>query len=220
MSTIVSQHRGLSVPQTLEDICNPQRTALLVYDLQMGIISQIKNSDQVKERALQVLQTARQAGLRILFCRHLSLPTELMGVSQMRMAMAWQKVDSPEKVKPWFLRDSPAFALIPEAAPLPSEAIFDKITMSAFEGTPLNIALRDCGITSLVIVGAATEVGIEPTVRHAADLGYIPVIVTDACGTGHEQAAQRSLESLDYAGDAVLTNTETICGVFRSRVTD
>lgn len=207
------------MPQTLEDICNPQRTALLVYDLQVGIISQIKNSDQVKARVLQVLQAARQAGLRILFCRHLSLPTELMGVSQIRMAMAWQKVDSPAQVKPWFLRDSPAFALIPEAIPLPSEAIFDKITMSAFEGTPLNIALRDCSITSLVIVGAATEVGIEPTVRHAADLGYIPIIVTDACGTGNEQAAQRSLESLNYAGDAVLTDTETICGVFRSGVT-
>src|SRR5437016_13823105 len=42
----------------------------------------------------------------------------------------------------WFLRDSPGFHLIPELNPLPSEAIFDKITMSAFEGTPLNIALR------------------------------------------------------------------------------
>jgi nicotinamidase-related amidase len=36
--------------------------------------------------------------------------------------------------------------LIPEMNPLPSEAIFDKISMSAFEGTPLDMALRDCGI--------------------------------------------------------------------------
>lgn len=68
---------------------------------------------------------------------------------------------------------------------LSSEAIFDKITMSAFESTPLDIALRDCGI---LIVGVATEIGIEPTVRHAADLGCIPVVVTDACGAGNGQA--------------------------------
>ena len=47
--------------------------------------------------------------------------------------------------------------------------------MSAFESTWFDIALRDCGIDSFIIVGVATEIGIEPTVRHGADLGYIPV---------------------------------------------
>jgi biuret amidohydrolase len=61
--------------------------------------------------------------------------------------------------------------------------------MSAFEGTPLNIALRDCGIDSFGIVGIAMEIGIEPTVRHGVDLGYIPVVVTDGCGFGHRDAA-------------------------------
>ena len=92
-----------------------------------------------------------------------------MGVFQMRMAMAWQRVETVEEVKPWFIRDSPGFQLIPELSPRPTEAIFDKITMSAFEGTPLNIVLRDCGVNVFAIVGVAMEVGIEPTVRHAAD---------------------------------------------------
>src|SRR5438445_902794 len=112
-----------------------------------------------------------------------------MGVSQMRMAMAWQRVKSVDDVKPWFLRDSPGFQMIPEVNPLPSEAVFDKITMSAFEGTPLDIAPRDCGIDAFAIVGIAMEIGIEPTVRHGADLGYIPVVVKDACGFGHRDAA-------------------------------
>src|SRR3954469_9763275 len=68
-----------------------------------------------------------------------------------------------------FLRDSPGFAIVPELAPRASEAIFDKLAMSAFEGTPLEMALRDCGITAVAIVGIATEIGIEPTARHAAD---------------------------------------------------
>ncbi|MBC7921674.1 MAG: isochorismatase family protein, partial [Ferruginibacter sp.] len=78
----------------------------------------------------------------------------------------------------------------------------------------LNIALRDCGINAFAIVGVATEIGIEPTVRHAADLGYIPVIVSDACGSGHEEAAQRSLDSLAFAGDAITTDVDTLCGIF------
>src|ERR1700726_1482612 len=93
----------------------------------------------------------------------------------------------------------------------PSEAIFDKISMSAFEGTPLNFALRDCGIDVFAIVGIAMEIGIEPTVRHGADLGYIPVVVKDACGFGHRDAAERSIASLEFAGDALFTNADTFC---------
>jgi biuret amidohydrolase len=206
---------GLNIPQTLDDVCDPTRLALVVYDMQVGIVKQIENGPQITDRVLQVLEVVRKAGIRVFFTRHMSLPKELMGVSQLRTAMAWQRVKSVDEVKPWFLRDSPGFHLIPEMNPLPREAIFDKITMSAFEGTPLNIALRDCGIDAFAIVGIAMEIGIEPTVRHGVDLGYIPVVVADACGFGHRDAAARSVASLEFAGDALLTNVETICAQFR-----
>jgi nicotinamidase-related amidase len=205
---------GLNIPQTLEEVCDPRRVALLVYDMQVGILSQIKNADQITRQVLKVLTTARDTGVRVFFSRHLSLPKELMGMFQFRMAMAWQRTDSPEQVKPWFLRDSPGFQIIPELSPRPTEGVFDKLTMSALEGTWLDLALRDCGINAFVIVGVATEIGIEPTARQAADLGYIPVLVTDACGAGDEEAAKRSIESLKFNGDAFLTDTETICAIF------
>ena len=199
---------GLDIPQTLEEICDPQRLALVVYDMQIGILKQIKNPEAVVVKVSRVLEAARGAGVRTFFMRHMSLPKELMGAFAYRMAMAWQRIDDPEKVSPWFLRDSPGFQITPELAPRQSEAIFDKLTMSALECTPLSIALRDCGITSIALVGVAMEIGIEPTARHAADLGIVPVIVEDACGSGHAEAAQRSMESLKFAGDAVFTNSD------------
>jgi biuret amidohydrolase len=186
--------------------------------MQVGILSQIKNADQITQQVLKVLTAAREAGIRTFFSRHLSLPKELMGVSQFRTAMAWQHVDSPEEVHPWFLRDNPGFQIVSELTPLSAEGIFDKLTMSAFEGTWLDIALRDCAINSFIVVGVATEIGIEPTVRHGADLGYIPIVVTDACGAGNNEAAARSLESLKFSGDAVLTDAETICTTLRRSV--
>ena len=202
---------GLDIPQGLDDLCAPTKLALVVYDMQVGIVRQIENGQQITDRVLQVLDAARKAGIRVFFTRHMSLPKELMGVSQLRTAMVWQRVKSVDEVKPWFLRDSPGFHLVPEMNPLPSEAVLDKITMSAFEGTPLDIALRDCGIDAFAIVGIAMEIGIEPTVRHGVDLGYIPIVVTDACGFGHRDAAARSVASLEFSGDALLTNVETIC---------
>jgi hypothetical protein len=57
---------GLSIPQTLEEVCDPQRVALLVYDMQVGILSQIKNAEQIKRRVLKVLSTA-MIGVAIAF---------------------------------------------------------------------------------------------------------------------------------------------------------
>ena len=56
---------GLNIPQTLEDVCNPTRLALVVYDMQVGIINQIKNGPEITGKVLQVLQGARQAGIRV-----------------------------------------------------------------------------------------------------------------------------------------------------------
>ena len=206
---------GLEVRTTLPEICNPAHMALLIYDMQVGIASQVKDAESVIAKIGQVLRAAREARMRVLFTRHMSLPVELMGAFQLRMAMKWQRVEEPDQVRPWFLRDSPGFPIVPALTPLASEAVLDKITMSAFEGTPLNIALRDCGITTVAIAGIALEVGIEPTVRHAVDLGLIPVIISDACGSGDPKAAQRSLESLAFEGNAVVIDTSTFIEVVR-----
>ena len=202
---------GLNIRQALEDVCDPAALALIVYDMQVGIVRQVANGSEITSRVLQVLNAARNAGVRIFFTRHLSLPRELMGAFQIRTAMAWQRVQSPDDVKPWFTRDAPGFQLVPEMTPRPSEAILDKITMSAFEGTPLNIALRDCAIAAFAILGIAMEIGIEPTAKHGADLGYIPVVIKDACGFGHREAAQRSIASLEFAGDSIVTTVDTFC---------
>ena len=105
---------GPNIPQTLEEVCDPQRVALLVYDMQVGILSQIKSPEQITLQVLKVLIAARKAKVRVFFSRHLSLPKELMGMFQFRMAMAWQRTESPEEVNPWFLRDTPGFQIIPE----------------------------------------------------------------------------------------------------------
>ena len=204
---------GLKIPGSLEEIITPQNTALVVYDMQAGIINQVANGQEITNKVGKILESARKAGVRTFFTRHMSLPKELMGAFQCRTAMAWQRIDSPEKIKPMFLRDSPAFHIIPELEPRPSEGIVDKITMSAFEGTFLEIALRDCGIRSFIIVGIALEIGIDPTCRQGADLGFWPILVRDACGFGNEEAANHSLASLQHMGDTILTATDAVCSL-------
>lgn len=209
----MQEFSGITIPGSLEEIVTPQNTALIVYDMQAGITRQIRNGQEITQRVSRVLAAARTAGVRTFFTRHMSLPKELMGAFQCRTAMAWQRTDSMEKVKPLFLRDTPAFQIIPELGPRPSEGIVDKITMSAFEGTYLEIAMRDCGMRSFIIVGIALEIGIDPTCRQGADLGFWPILVQDACGAGNEEAANHSLASLKHMGDSTITDVAAICSL-------
>ena len=213
----MKQAYGLAIPETLHEIVQPSATTLIVYDMQVGILRQMPQGAEVLQRVLILLELARSAGVRVIFMRHMSLPKPLAGVFQLRQMLAWQRVASVEDAHPWFLRDSPGFGLAPELAVREDEAILDKITMSAFEGTPLAIALRDVGAKSFVIAGIATEIGIDPTVRHGADLGFIPVVVTDACGAGHEEAGARSLANMKFMGDAVLCSTQELAAAWAGR---
>ena len=93
---------GLNIPKTLEEVCDPTKMALLVYDMQVGILSQIKGGDTITANVVRVLDAARAAGIRVFFSRHLSLPVEIAGVMQLRTALAWQRVEKVSEVKPCF----------------------------------------------------------------------------------------------------------------------
>jgi nicotinamidase-related amidase len=198
---------GLRIPRTLDEACDPRRIALLVYDMQVGVVGQIPDGAAITDRVGAVVEAARATGIRIVYTRHMFLPKEMSGVYALRTAMAWQHVNSVAEVRAALLPGSAGFQLVPELDPMQSELVLDKITMSAFEGTPLDIVLRDCGIDTYIVVGVAMEVGIEPTVRHSLDLGYLPIVVTDACGHGNAEAARRSLDTLRFVGGTLCATT-------------
>jgi nicotinamidase-related amidase len=103
-----------------------------------------------------------------------------------------------------FARDVAGTAIVPELAPSADDLVFDKFAMSAFEATHLATSMQDCGISTFITCGIATEVGIDPTLRHAADLGFIPIMITDVCGAGDLEAGERAVAALSYAGDTVM----------------
>jgi nicotinamidase-related amidase len=209
---------ALDIPETLEDACDPATMALIVYDMQAAVLRQLPDGGaEAVERASHVLTAARAGGYPVFFTRHMSLPVRLMGRAQLRTAMAWQRVDGPEKVESWFLPGTPGFQIVADLSPRGDEAVFDKLAMSAFAGTPLEMALRDLGIRAFAIVGVALEIGIAPTIWHAVDLGFIPVVVTDACGGRDHPAMQRVLDDFRFGGDALLTDITTIMPLLAAR---
>ena len=207
---------GVDVPDTVAEMCRPDAAAVLVYDAQVGILPHVQDGEVLVGRIRRVVEAARTAGVPVFWCRHVSLPTSHLGVAGIRTAMAWQRQERADAVVSPFPPDAPQTQVVAELAPADGEPVFDKLGMSALVGTALEGALRDRGLTTLVLVGAVLEIGIEPTARHAADLGLLPVVVDDACGIVDTDAAQRSLASLDYSLLSYRATTDEVVAAFGS----
>lgn len=207
---------GISIPEGLREICNPSRCALILYDMQAGIVPQIAEGPQIVAACANLLASARKANMRVFYTRHMFLPNRAAGVGQLRRAMTWQRKSDPAETDPFMLQGSDSWQIVPELAPIAGDVIIDKITMSAFESSFLNLALRDTQLKAFIIAGIATEVGIEPTVRHGADLNFIPVIAADACGSRSQELKDRSLATLKETGEVILSSVEEICSTQRN----
>ena len=201
---------GIAIPENLAEIADPNRCGLIIYDMQVGIVPQVPDGSQVLLNCARLLASARQANMRVFHTRHTFLPNHAAGTGHLRRAMIWQRKDDPAQTSPLMLRESASWQIVPELAPRVEDVVIDKITMSAFESTFLTLALRDAQLKAFIIAGIATEVGIEPTVRHGADLNLIPIIAVDACGSRTQDLKDRFISTLKETGEVVISTVEEI----------
>ena len=168
-----------------------KRSALVVIDLQEGILDPEPvpyGKAQIVERSVALARAFVAAGM----------PTVLTATD---FAPGYADAPKGQSDSPWTLpaEGLPAgFAkLVPEIDALPAAVRIVKRQMSAFFGAELDLQLRRRGCDTLVICGAATNMGVEATARMAFDLNYHVVIAEDACGSVapglHEFSVERIL---------------------------
>ena len=140
------------------------RTALLVIDLQQGVVAW-----PMADPISPVL--ARACALLEAFRRH-RLPVVLVNVN----GAAKGRVEQPRSGAL-----APDWAdLLPELNRQPSDHTVTKRTWGAFSNTGLEHHLQQAGITQVVLVGIATSVGVESTARQAQECGFNVTLAVDA----------------------------------------
>ncbi|HET8746822.1 MAG TPA: isochorismatase family protein [Ramlibacter sp.] len=99
-------------------------------------------------------------------------------------------------------------------APAEGEPVVTKQYASAFFGTSLASTLRAQGIDCTVIAGMSTSGCVRATALDAIQHGFIPVVVSDACGDRHEQPHQANLFDLQakYADVMPLARLQELVG--------
>jgi len=103
---------------------------------------------------------------------------------------------------------TPEADFMPEAAPIPGEAVLTKPGSGIFTGTGLDELLRNIGAQTLVLCGISIDGTLEASMRSAGDRGYATLLVADACAGSRAteqtlRSAERGIINVKSVDDAV-----------------
>jgi nicotinamidase-related amidase len=157
---------------------NPKSTALVLIDLQNGVLAMPlapHSAAEVISNSARLATSLKQAG-GVVAPVHVGY--SLNGADRLRQA-----VDSPHSATPLPAGWSD---FVPEIALLPADFIIVKRQWGAFHGTELDLQLRRRGVDAIVLTGVATNFGVESTAREAWQYGYSVVVAEDAVSGASE----------------------------------
>ena len=112
---------------------------------------------------------------------------------------------------PFAVAESEGAREIPELAPRPGEHVIEKVRMSAFIGTELDLMLRTLGVTELVVTGVQTPNCIRTTVFDAIAYNYPVTLVENATGAQSEEIHQANVLDMKNIGVRIM-DTRALIG--------
>lgn len=99
-----------------------------------------------------------------------------------------------------FVRGEPGSEIVEAARPREGEPVIDKTANDAFIGTDLDRLLRCAGVRHLVVVGNTLDCCVHSTLRHANDLDYETLLLSDCCGCVDARLKRSFVESVCLEG--------------------
>jgi nicotinamidase-related amidase len=140
---------------------NRPNTALLVVDVQDGVVKHAHERAAVVANVGRLVEKARRERVPVVWVQH-----------------------SDEHL----IRGSNEWSIAPELAPAGAEPLIEKNYGDSFEATSLEIVLARLGVGKLVVVGAETDACIRSTIHGALVRGYDTILVSDAHTTNDQTA--------------------------------
>jgi nicotinamidase-related amidase len=138
----------------------PDHAAVLVIDVQAGLFRDEPaafEAEAVVARINELTAKARKAGVPVIFIQHDGEPN---GDYLVPLTEGWK--------------------LHPDLVVHPGDPVIRKTTCDAFYGTSLGAELRSRGITTLLLMGYATDFCVDTTLRNAVSKDFGIIVVADA----------------------------------------
>ena len=159
-----------------------EKTAVVILDFQQRIVANYASDPEaVVQKASQVLQGARRAGIPVIHVIHRGGD---------------------------FQDYAPDVEVHQGVQPQSGELVITKTMAGPFSTTGLDVTLREMGKDTLVVLGVSTSGCVLSTVRWAADVNYNFIVVSDACSEVDLEVHRVLTEKVSPAQGTVMTTQE------------
>jgi len=183
---------------SIHDI-EPGKSVLILIDLQKDIVGRFPDGPAVVTNASKACEMCRNRGISVMFVK-VERRSDFTDVVDVFTDEVLQKPELMPSRRRLVIEGTEGAKIADELAPKPGDYVIVKRRTSAFYGTSLEIYLRARGISTLLIGGIATNMGVESTVRDARDRDFNVIVLSDCCTTmppeAHEYAIKKMLPRL------------------------
>ncbi|MGH9819953.1 MAG: cysteine hydrolase family protein [Pyrinomonadaceae bacterium] len=195
-----------------------KKTALLFFDILNGYVSMPEPGKKrvLKpwiQNAVRLSKAGRGAGLPVFFAKGNHRPdnatTALLLTDTNNSLTPWPSGEVT-KTKMHVIAGDKSSEVLADLEPQPEDYYIVKYRWSALYQTYLDLALRSRGIDTVIISGGSTDVGVTSTLYSARDMDYNMIVVSDACGTSHDQRAHDMLMELVFPRMSRVRTTDQV----------
>jgi nicotinamidase-related amidase len=195
---------------TRDRAIEPESTALLLVDVQNAVFNDKQAAirpefdavarETVLPNLVKLIRASRAAGIEVIYTvienltkdgRDRSLDYKLSGISIAKGSWEAKVVDA--------------------VAPAEDELVIPKTSSSLFNSTNIDYLLRNLGVEELVVTGFLTDQCIDHTVKDAADRGYYPTLIRDACMANTRERHEAALTC--FSGYCRMLTTEQFLAI-------
>jgi len=196
---------GRGVPDSLEEIIDPTRSALLLWDLEYAIAPNAFNYAEIAPKLKAISGHARKKGVPVFYSQqiHYDLKTQ---EGDVWVRLRAKRGGGAGDVK--IPAGKKGHDIVEELAPQPGDVVFQKRRPDGFIGTDFDLMLRQRGIKTILIGGVATEGGVEGTARTGRNLGYYTVVLKDCVGSRRREYHEAALKLMEGAYFDLTTSDE------------
>ncbi|MHB1702632.1 MAG: cysteine hydrolase family protein [bacterium] len=186
---------GVEIYENLKEILNPERSCLVAWDVQNGLVSRIYNKTEFVSDIKNLINALR-GKIPVVYTLITPASKEFRSSWSYYAMMKRFGVDDPAKLPDFMAKGSNDRNILEDIAPQDGDILLEKPTASIFIGTYFEQMMKNRNINTLIFTGIATEIGVESSARDAANRGFYPVIVEDCVSSMDKDAHGRSLENM------------------------
>jgi len=172
----------------------PRTAALIVIDVQKGELMPdgcgipiMPGAEDRHRLVREIVDASRVRGIPVIFVQEVHKPS---------LADFGRELDGVEAVH--CLEGDLATELADGLDPRPDEYLIRKRRYSAFFATELELVLKSLGVSTLILVGALTDVCVHYTFADAHQHDYHVRVVTDCVGGSSRRAHDAALRAMEY----------------------